>query len=409
MSEERELEDPQTPPESWPDEQELFALSGSLPLPERNIPQASAISMAGVWQFDSPDEAEDALAGASNSFVYRRDGHPNERELSLKLAALHGGAGAMLTAQGMSALAAIAWTVLEPGSKVWIGQEMYGKTHQLFTQDLKRWNVTTRPFDPSNEADVEELAAAKCSLVIVETISNPRLRVPDLQRVSNAAHSAGALLVVDNTFASHLLCRPLSCGADLVVESLSKQVNGHSDAMLGLVTGNDKQVMEEIRRSISTFGLASNPLDCYMTNRGLASMAIRMKRACENALAISQALASCDRVEVVDYPGLASHADHGVAQRQFCGGFGWMLSFRLAGDRTLVGRLFRQLKPEINFVPSLGDIVTTVSHPASTSHRTIAKDALQQLGISEGTVRVSSGVEPTAWLVKRFAAALESI
>ena len=392
----------------WPMELEVLALNVN-PGDGLERPQASSISTASVWQMESPASADAALAGASNRFVYRRDGHPNERELAEKLAKLHGGAQAILFAQGMSSIAAVAMSVLKPGANTWVANELYGKTGKLFACDLTRWGVTSQEFDPTNEADLTKLQNAQADLVIIETMSNPRLRVPDLRRCAAAAHAAGALLMVDNTFATHLICRPLEFGADVVIESLSKMVCGHSDSMLGVAIVADPALARQLQDTMSTMGMASSPLDCYLTHRGLMTLALRIERAAENALALANALSKSAVIERVDYPGLGSHPQHELAAQQFAGTFGWMLSFELRKDRMSVEQLFDALLPEIAFVPSLGDVCTTLSHPVSTSHRSLCATQLAQLGISASTVRVSAGIEPTTWVVDRLVSALTGL
>ncbi len=389
----------------WPSELEILALRVN-PGNGSNRPQASSISTASVWQMESPTSANAALAGTSDRFVYRRDGHPNERELAEKLAKLHGGAQAIITAQGMSSIAAVAMSVLKPGASAWVANELYGKTSKMFAGDLTRWGVNSQAFDPTLEADLEKLRNVKADLVIVETLSNPRLRVPDLRRCAEAAHVAGALLMVDNTFATHLICRPLEFGADVVIESLSKMVCGHSDSMLGLAVTADADLAKRLQDAMSTYGMASSPLDCYLTHRGLMTLALRIERAAENAMALANALSKSELIQRVDYPGLSSHPQHALAARQFAGTFGWMLSFELDSTRMSVEQLFDAMLPEIAFVPSLGDVCTTLSHPGSTSHRSLSPNQLTQLGISASTVRVSAGIEPTEWLVDRFASVL---
>ncbi len=397
----------------WPEELETWAIanqsaSGHESGDGGQRPQAEAISVASVWQMESPAAADQALSGESAAFVYRRDGHPNERALAGKLARLHAAQRALLTAQGMSAIAAIALAVLKPGAKVWIGNELYGKSTKLFAVDLQRWGILTRLFDPTCLQDIDELSQSSIDLVLIETLSNPRLRIPDISAVAQATHCAGGLVLVDNTFATHLICQPLPLGADLVIESLSKQVNGHSDSMLGLIATNDAGLADRIQQIISSCGMASSPLDCYLTHRGLMSLAVRMERACSNALALAQALSGLGNVLSVDYPGLEEHAQHALAQRQFRGGYGWMLSFTLDIPRERVQAVFQKLQPEIAFVPSLGDVCTTLSHPASTSHRAIDPDTRNALGIREGTIRVSCGVEPCDWLIQKFVRALSA-
>ena len=391
----------------WPRELEVIALQVN-ESDGVNRPQAPGISTASVWQMESTEAADAALAGTTDRFVYRRDGHPNERELANKLASLHGGVQAIITAQGMSSIAAMAICVLKPGDTAWVANELYGKTSKLFAKDLSRWGVTSRVFDPTSDADLNELQRSKANLVIVETMSNPRLRVPDLERCAEAVHAAGALLMVDNTFATHMICRPLSLGADVVIESLSKMVCGHSDCMLGLAVTGDRSLAAKIKDATSTFGMASSPLDCFLTHRGLMTLALRIERASSNAMALARALARSEFVKHVDYPGLEEHPQHELADAQFAGTFGWMLSFELDTTRMSVQQLFDALLPEIAFVPSLGDVCTTLSHPASTSHRSLTPSQLEQLGISTATVRVSAGIEPTDWLVDRFSLALRS-
>lgn len=394
-------------PPKWPVDLETLALRVAQG-DGINRPQASGISTASVWQMESPAAADGALAGTSDRFVYRRDGHPNERELAEKLAQLHGGSKAIITAQGMSAIAAVAMSVLKPGATAWVANELYGKTSKMFSVDLTHWGVTSRVFDPTSESDLKKLQDAKVDLVIVETMSNPRLRVPDLRRCADATHLAGGLLMVDNTFATHLLCRPLEFGADLVIESLSKMVCGHSDCMLGLAVAADPAIAKRLQDAMSTFGMASSPLDCYLTHRGLMTLALRIERSAENALALAEALSKSDLIKHVDYPGMADHPQNPLAEKQFGGIFGWMMSFELDSDRMSIEQLFNALSPEIAFVPSLGDVCTTLSHPASTSHRSLNTSQLAELGISNSTVRISVGIEPTEWLVDRFVSALRS-
>ncbi|MFN3191320.1 MAG: trans-sulfuration enzyme family protein [Aureliella sp.] len=393
-------------PEQWAAELEREAVRAPEWRSEVNRPQAEAISVASVWQMESPETADQALSGADGVYVYRRDGHPNERTLADKLAKLHGGTHASITAQGMSAVGAVALGLLSPGDVVWIAHELYGKSIQLFAKDLARWGVDYRSFDPLDSKQISELASSKAALVMVETISNPRLRVPDIVAIAEASHQAGAKLVVDNTFATHLICRPIDLGADLVIESLGKQVNGHSDAMVGLVVSKDSEDAHAVQSTISTFGMASSPLDCYLTHRGLSTLAVRVERANENALAVAERLDRAGKIRV-DYPGLSAHPQNESARRQLKGGFGWMLTFHLECGREGVLEIFDRLRPEIPFVPSLGDVSSSVSHPASTSHRGFTVQQREALGIYEGTIRLSCGIEPTEWLVDKVLAALD--
>lgn len=389
------------PARGWPSELETIALR-TYPDATGSHPQAESISLASAWQMESTQAADNALSGASDAYIYRRDGHPNDRSLATKLAQLHAGSRACLTAQGMSAIAAVAFSTLHPKSTVWIPYELYGKSVRLFAHDLANWNLRVELFDPTVSADLERLAGSEVDLAVLETISNPRVQVPNIAKIATAVHQRGGRLMVDNTFATHLLCQPLTIGADLVVESLSKIVCGHSDSMLGVVVGKDENLMKLIATSISTFGWASSPLDCYLTQRGLITLALRLERACETALSLATALSQHACVTKVDYPGLKSHPQHELATQQLTGGFGWMLSFELNTQKMSLDDLLARLRPEIAFLPSLGDACTTISHPASTSQRAFTAEQLNKLGISSATVRVSCGIEPTAYVVDRF-------
>lgn len=395
--------------EAWPSELELAAIFHGDQPTTLNFPQAESLSLTSVWQLASPAAAEAGMRGRTENYVYRRVDHPNAHGLAQRLARLHRATHAIVTAQGMSAVAAVAQLGLQPGAHVWLGHELYGETTQLLTKHLARWQVQVRAFDPCDPVEIDRLsAAAGVSLVFVETITNPRLRVCDIAAVARATHRAGGRLVVDNTFATYQLCRPLEFGADIVVESLGKQVNGHSDAMLGLIASCDEQLMAQLAEVVKTFGWASSPLDCYLTARGLPTLALRLERACTTALALAERLSAMSQVRGVDYPGLADHPQAAIARRQLQAGCGWMLSFKIDPSPARVERLFAALRPAIQFVPSLGDVCTTISHPFTTSHRDSSPDQLARLGIDHGTIRVSCGLEPTPWLIERFSAAIHA-
>lgn len=368
------------------------------------VPHAESLTLSSVWSMPDLEAADAAMQDPDSGFAYRRDAHPNARSLAHKLASLHAAEHCVLTAQGMSALAAVAWTMLKPGSEVWIARDLYGKTRSMFTQGLGPWHVLSRTFNPTCAEDLRRLAGARADLVVVETISNPRVQVCDIAELARIAHSVGGKLLVDNTFASPLIVQPLALGADLCMESLTKIVSGHSDAMAGIVCGNDTELMRRIASTCSQFGLASSPLDCYLTTRGLASLPLRLDAACRNAMALAERLSAHAAVLSVDYPGLESHPQHRVARHQLRA-FGWMLCVELAGGREAVVQALARLAPDILFCPSLGDIQTTVSHPTSASHRGLSPAQLAELGISEGSLRISCGAEPTEWLCERFAEA----
>lgn len=392
--------------EHWDPAFEYEAIRPGEPAGSGDMPQSESIDLTSVWRMPSIESADHALGSGGTEFVYRRDGHPNESQLAKRLAKLHHGAKALVTAQGMSAISVVALSLLRPGAKVWLADELYGKSVQLFEKELSRWDVECQSFDVTDASHLEQVAQSAADLIMVETLSNPRLKMPDFAALQDVSQRAGAKLVVDNTFATHMLCRPIDFGADVVVESLGKQVNGHSDTMLGLIVAKEEELTDQFRSTSVTFGMASSPLDCYLTHRGLMTLALRLERACLNAMELAAMLQELPSVELVDYPGLTCHPQNALANRQLSGGFGWMLSVRLDANLEETQAAFDRLAPEIPFVPSLGDINTTLSHPASTSHRGLSSEDREALGITPGTIRVSCGVEPTKWLLDRFKSAL---
>jgi cystathionine beta-lyase/cystathionine gamma-synthase len=268
---------------------------------------------------------------------------------------------------------------------------LYGRTTQLFQEELPRFGVQTSLVDAGDLEQVQKALETPTRLLFVETLSNPLLRAADVDALARLAHERGCLLVVDNTFATPVLLRPLEHGADLVMESLTKMIGGHADVMLGLVCGSG-DYQAELAQVSSVWGLASNPFDCWLAERGLATLPLRMKAASANAAALADWLAGRPGVSRVIYPGRADHPDHRLATRLLRGGFGNMLGFELAGGREAVNR-FMRLAPGIAFSPSLGNTTTTCSHPASTSHRYVSPAEKQRQGIGDGLVRLSVGVE----------------
>jgi cystathionine gamma-synthase len=211
-------------------------------------------------------------------------------------------------------------------------------------------------------------------------------------------------LVVDNTFASPALCRPLEMGADLVVESLTKILNGHSDVLLGFLCGRDG-AWQRIPRVLVSYGFTAAPFECWLAERGIGTLHLRIERASANALAAAQFLAERPEVEAVHYPGLTNHPDHALAAKQLGGRYGWMVSFTLRGDLATAAR-FITAACRIPFCPSLGDLCTTLTHPASTSHRLQSAEAKNKLGILDGTIRLSVGIESSQFVLDALAEGL---
>lgn len=366
------------------------------PKPERQPPLvtrplASPIFPATVYQCDSTQQASQLLAGETPGFVYSRDGHPNGVMLAERCAELHAADHAAITGSGMAALALAMLSQLEQGDHMIVSNQLYGRSLLLFTAEANRCGISSSPVDTCDLAQVAGALTPKTRMVIVETITNPMLHVSDIAALAKLAHDKGAVLLVDNTFASPIVCRPLQLGADLVMESVTKIMNGHSDVCLGLLAGR-ADVWQRVTDVQSIWGFSPGPIDCWLAARGLGTLALRVDRAVDNALAVAEMLSGRDDVQSVSYPGLAGHSDHTLAARQFGGRFGNMVTFTLPGG-TAAAEQFMAAATAIPFCPSLGELCTTLSHPESTSHRGLTEQQRGELGIFGGTVRLSVGIE----------------
>ena len=370
-------------------------------------PHAPPIWPATVWRCDSPAQALALLGGDPPGFVYQRDAHPNADLFTEKCRELHGAECAAATSSGMAAMSLAVLSQIERGDHLIVSDQLYGRSLDLLVDQTARLGATTTVLDTCDLPAVAAALRPQTKLLAVETITNPLLRVSDIRALAELAHGAGALLLVDNTFASPAICRPLSLGADLVLESVSKIINGHSDVMLGLLCGG-RSLWERVPAMSSIWGLASSPFDCWLAARGMTTLALRIGAASENALAVASRLAEHPRVEQVRYPGLEAHPDHALAAAQLQGGCGWMTTFDLHGGETAVNR-FIAASASIPFCPSLGEVSTTLSHPASTSHRQFTADQLEQLGIRSGTIRLSVGIESPEYILAALEEALAAI
>jgi cystathionine beta-lyase/cystathionine gamma-synthase len=308
----------------------------------------------------------------------------------------------------MGALAAAMLSQLQMGDHAVVGSRMYGKTLSLFVVEGQRLGIDVKAVDTCDVAAVVAAIQPNTKLIVAETIANPLLEVADVAALAEVAHQKNALLLVDNTFASPILCRPLALGADLVMESLTKTLNGHSDVILGFLGGR-QDVWQRVPTVISTWGLASGPFECWLAERGLMTAHLRIERACQNALEVAEFLSQeKSKVAQVYYPGLDSHPQHGLARRQFGERFGTMVSFRLAGGRAAADA-FIAAASHIPFCPSLGELSTTLSHPETTSHRGMTTEQRAALGITGGTIRLSVGTESVGFIRGALAEALVAV
>lgn len=354
-----------------------------------NQPVSQPIYQSASWTFRDLDEVDAVYSGEQAGAIYGRNGTPNHRALEALFAALHGAEAAVACASGMSALSAVFLALLKTGDKVVASRDLYGSTLNVL-RDLGRFGIATATVEIDDFAAMErELSGAK--LLMLETSSNPRLRVPDLPRLCAVAHHQGALVVVDNTFASPYHCRPLEFGVDIVMESLTKFINGHSDVMMGGVAGRG-ELLEPVRAVAARMGLVSNPQECWLAVRGAETLELRMARASANALELAQFLEAQPKVRKVHYPGLSSHPDYETAKKVLRNGSAAMLSFELGASRAAVNGLLHGLK-HVRMALSLGGTCTTLSHPATSSHRFLSQAERDALGLHDGFLRMSVGIE----------------
>jgi cystathionine gamma-synthase len=366
-------------------------------------PLAPPIHLAAVYRIPDLDAVDAIYGGREQGYIYARDGHPNADRLAEELRKAHGATWGVVTGTGMGAIAAPLLALLASGDRIVSSHRIYGKTTKLFKAEFAKLGISTDWVD-TNDLDAvrRSLAHAPTKILFVETISNPLCRVADLPALAALAQDHGARLFVDNTFASPVLCRPLEMGAALVMESLTKMIGGHSDATMGFVCGSDPSSHAGIASATSTWGLAANPFDCWLVERGMATLELRMTAANANAGRIAAWLTSHPAVRRVVHPSRPDHPDCELAKRILPDGVGNMLCFELA-DRDAVNRWMRAT-PAVPFCPSLGHHETTCSHPDTTSHRFDPSEEKLAQGITPGLVRLSVGCEP----FDKLAAAIEA-
>lgn len=349
-------------------------------------------SEAMAAAFEGPAQAVGGQDGAHSAFFYSRMGNPTVRTFEKAVADLEGGADALATGSGMGAVNAVFMALLRSGDHVVAQRSLYGGTYALLHDLAERWDVTVTHVSGDDPDEVRAALRPRTRLLYLETITNPTTQVVDLPVPASVAREAGVPTVVDNTFATPVLCRPLEHGADIVIHSATKYIGGHSDLLAGVVVCADPAVHHRIWSHSTELGACTDPTTASLAVRGLATLPLRMARHCENALALARRLAEHPAVERVHYPGLESHPQHAIARRLLDGGFGGVLSVELTGGRE-AGRRFAESLRLVRMAPSLGGTKTLVMHPASTSHRRLDARALAAAGIGEGTVRLAVGIE----------------
>jgi len=343
--------------------------------------------------------------GEKRDYDYTRSGNPTRDALADALCKLEGGAGAVVTASGMAALTLLT-SLLRPGDVLVAPHDCYGGTYRLFSNLAAKGHFEVLFVDQTNTNALLDACRRKPRLILTETPSNPLLRIVDIEHVAKLARQAGALFAVDNTFLSPALQTPIALGADIVIHSTTKYINGHSDVVGGALIAATQELADELCWWANCLGLTGAPFDSFLTLRGLRTLQPRIRQHEENAQLLAHLLQSDERVTKVYYPGLREHPGHAIAARQQRG-FGGMLSFELAGGDQVI-RSFLQHLQHFSLAESLGGVESLVCHPASMTHAPVAPEALAKAGIGRNLIRLSVGIESGDDLAADVLAALDA-
>ncbi len=328
--------------------------------------------------------------GKHKGYEYSRTGNPTRAALETCLAALEAGERGLAFASGLAATTAVLSALLKPGDEVAASADLYGGTYRLLERVFKPWGLAARYTEDPAPAGFKTIITPKTKIVWVETPTNPLLQITDIAAVAELAHKAGAILAVDNTFASPYLQQPIRLGADLVVHSTTKYLGGHSDVVGGAVVGR-ADLMQPIAFYQNAAGGVPGPFDAWLTLRGVKTLAVRMDRHCANARRLAEWLSGQPQVRRVYYPGLANHPGHELAKRQMRD-FGGMMSISLKGGQEAALRLLTRTKL-FSLAESLGGVESLIGHPATMTHASIPAEIRQARGIDDGLVRLSVGIE----------------
>jgi methionine-gamma-lyase len=365
------------------------------------------IVMTSVFSFDDVESLDAVYEGEAGGYIYTRNGNPVHDALSEIMANIEEGERALAYSSGMGAIALSLISQIKAGDHVIAANVLYGGSYQFIKTELVRFGVSVSFVDVVND-DITPYFKSNTKVVYVETISNPTMEAVDLQQLAQIAHSHRAKLIVDNTFATPVICQPLLSGADIVAYSATKYLCGHSDVTAGIIVSN-KETIDKIYATGLLYGPTLSPFDAWLLVRSLRTLELRVKQHSQNALQLARYLEGLPSVSNVYYPGLESSATKAIALRNFQNNlFGGMLSIELAGGEKAVYSLFRNLET-IKFAPSLGGVSTTTSYPAKTSHRSFTDEELKKAAISKGLVRISVGLENIDDIMFEFREAITKI
>jgi len=350
------------------------------------------LHMSSTFAFDSAEAGGEIFAGERQGYIYSRISNPTVDLLERRVASLEGGEAALGTASGMGAITSVLWTFLSPGDEVIVDETLYGCTFAYMRHGLSRFGVTVTHIDLTDPASLERAISGRTRIVYFETPANPNMRLVDIAAVAAVARNAGARVVVDNTYATPLITRPLELGADIVVHSATKYLGGHGDLVAGMVVGGAEDLGRIRLEGLKDMtGAVLAPMNAMLILRGLKTLELRMQRHSATARRVARALEEHPAVAAVHYPGLESFAQHALAERQMAlpGG---MIAFELTGGMAAGIALMNGLEL-VRRAVSLGDAESLIQHPASMTHSTYTAEERARHGISDGLIRLSVGLE----------------
>jgi cystathionine gamma-synthase len=372
-------------------------------------PVVTPLMPSVVYASETPDQLDAQYEGKLSGYTYAREGHPNADVLARRIDAMEDAPQpGLVVGSGMAAVTAVLLGLCKAGDHVVGGDQLYGRSLRMMRDDLPRLGIETTLADPTDVGAVAAALRPNTRLVLIEVVSNPTLRIADVVGIADLCRDKGVLLVVDNTFTTPRAVQPFSLGADVVLHSVTKLLAGHSDVTLGWVATREADHAKAIYDFAVTTGMTPSPFDCWLAERGLMSFDLRFDRAESNAARLAEFLSGHSLVKRVLYPTRQDHPDTSRAQGLLHGRGCNMVSFELDGGRD-VANAFAQGADQVAFAPTLGDVGTTLSHPASSSHRGLTAEARAAQGMTEGFFRVSVGLEDPDALIAAFQSGLTAV
>lgn len=354
-------------------------------------PVVPPIYQTSTFKFESAEHGGQLFKGEAKGHIYTRMSNPTVEAMEEAVAQLEGGYKALGCGSGMAAISTTFWALLNAGDHVVCSKAVYGPTSTLLSTVIARFGVEVTFVETSELEEVKKAIQPNTKVIYIETPGNPTISIADLEEVSKIAKENNAKLVVDNTFMSPILQQPIKLGADIVVHSMTKFLNGHADVVAGIIVVNDEETYKSFRKVLNQLGGVIDPFNSFLVHRGLKTLALRMERHSHNGMKIAEWLENHPKVKWVKYPGLKSHPQYEIGLKQHYGP-GGMISFELANGIE-AGKIVMNSVKFCQLAVSLGGVETLIQHPASMTHLTMGKEAREEAGITDGLVRLSVGIE----------------